>query len=218
MKMAANIQEGIANLFSAKLRSFLALLGILVGTASVVAMVLGGQLATYETLKQFKSLGTDLFAISLSDADKHILAVAPYTQVYSPMQFEGHEVNGSVLGVTEEFGHISHIELQQGRFISDLDEYQFFCVIGHNVYDQIKSYSQKDPIGQQLQIGKAIFTIVGVAKPWPENNFVYASIDYSVLVPIKASTLLSKYSDINNILIRLSPNSDLDAAKNHIEH
>src|SRR5579883_3293534 len=68
VKLTANIQEGLLNLFSSKLRSILALLGILVGTASVVAMVSGGQLATNEAIKQFKTLGTDLLAVSISEA------------------------------------------------------------------------------------------------------------------------------------------------------
>ena len=64
VRLTANIQEGLLNLFSSKLRSVLALLGVLVGTASVVAMVSGGELATNEAIKQFKTLGTDLLAVS----------------------------------------------------------------------------------------------------------------------------------------------------------
>src|SRR4029078_9680077 len=66
MKLIEHAKEGLANLYYSKLRSLLALLGVLVGTASVVAMVLGGQLATNEALRQFKSLGTDLLAVSIN--------------------------------------------------------------------------------------------------------------------------------------------------------
>jgi putative ABC transport system permease protein len=59
MKYIEHAKEGLLNLYFSKLRSILALLGILVGTASVVAMVLGGELATNEALRQFKTLGTD---------------------------------------------------------------------------------------------------------------------------------------------------------------
>src|SRR3984957_11745788 len=124
MKLASHIHEGLLNLFSAKLRSLLALLGILVGTASVVAMVSGGKLATNEALKQFKTLGTELFAVSIYDADsnhdrnqtdniltlaqirniytthKDIVIVSPYTQIIGPAQFENKEISGTALGVT----------------------------------------------------------------------------------------------------------------------
>ena len=234
----SNVQEGLLNLLSSKLRSILALLGILVGTASVVAMVLGGQLATNEAIKQFKTLGTDLLAVSISDApkdgqkpggtpetlslvqanqltttDSAIKDLAPYTQLYSPIQFNGHELFGSILGVTESFARVVHVETEKGRFVSAIDGYTFFCVIGHGLADEIKKFTLSEPIGQQIQIGKNIFTIIGVAKAWPENSFVYANIDASVMVPLLTSTTLSKYAVINNIIARLEPGSDIENVK-----
>lgn len=244
MKLTANIQEGLLNLFSSKLRSLLALLGILVGTASVVAMVSGGQLATNEAIKQFKTLGTDLLAVSISDAsdDEHkkinisgaqdnlslsqaqniltahaqIIDVAPYSQIYNAIQFNAHEISGTVLGVTESFARIVHIEIEKGRFVSSLDGYGYFCVIGHEIYEQIKQASFLDPIGQQIQVGKSIFTIVGVAKTWPENSFVYANIDSAVMIPVLASSTLSKYASINNLILKLKPDADIEKVKTSV--
>lgn len=228
-------KEGFLNLFTSKLRSVLALLGILVGTASVVAMVSGGELATNEALKQFKTLGTDLLAVSITDApeENHVLGtpsslsleeamnlkkvdtqiydIAPYTQLYNPIQFNGHELSGGVLGVTDSFARIVHVDVKQGRFISTLDKYAMFAVVGNKLDEKIKELSKKDAIGQQIQIGKNIFTIVGVAEPWPENSFVYANIDHAVLIPILTSTALSKFSLINNIILRLSPNANIES-------
>ena len=242
MKLMSHIHEGLLNLYSAKLRSILALLGILVGTASVVAMVSGGQLATNEALKQFKTLGTDLLAISInnetndqggstpeaqnnlslkqvldfSSADKNIVDVAPYVQVFSNMYYEGHEITGGVLGVTDSFQKTVHISLQQGRGISLLDGYAFYCVIGHGVYDAIKKNTLLEPIGQQIQVGKNFFTIIGVANAWPENSFVYANIDLSIMIPLLASTAINKYSSISNVIVSLSPSADIEKVKENI--
>lgn len=236
-----HVNEGLQNLYSSKLRSLLALLGILVGTASVVAMVSGGQLATNEAIKQFKTLGTDLISVSLNEAPTEgqkgkgggsrenltleqanglitahqaILDVAPYTQLYNPVQFHGQEINSTVLGVTGSFARIVHIDMEQGRFISFLDKYGFYCVVGQGIYEEIKKIKLIEPLGKQIQIGKNFFTIVGVAKSWPENSFVYANIDYSVLVPILTSTTMSKYAVINNIIAKLSPDNNIDFIKN----
>jgi putative ABC transport system permease protein len=240
VKLINHLQEGFSNLLSSKLRSILALLGILVGTASVVAMVSAGELATNEALKQFKTLGTDLLAISVNDSsdqggavgslnnlllsdvmavphsDSSIVDIAPYTQLYNPIQFNGHELNGSVLGVTEDFARIVHIELVNGRFISALDGYEFFCVIGDKINEQIKKFTFFDAIGQQVQIGKNLFTIIGVTKPWPENSFVYANIDYTIMVPILTSMSLSKYTAINNIILRLTPDANIEQVQQNI--
>lgn len=240
MMWLPNFAEGLRNLYSAKLRSALALLGVLVGTASVVAMISGGKLATREALKQFKTLGTNLLAINVSENSEagttiknnfnltaalaikntnvNILSVAPYTQLYNPIQFHGRALSGVMLGVTESFAQVTHLHLAKGRFISNLDKYEYYCVIGNEIYQQLKKMSLADPIGQQIQIGNAIFTIVGSVGPWPENGFVYASIDRAILLPLLASTIVSQYATINNILIQLLPNTDLDEIKTSIEN
>lgn len=243
MKYLAHAKEGLLNLYYAKLRSVLALLGVLVGTASVVAMVMGGELATNEALKQFKSLGTDLLAVSInstSDENQHsagkmenislkqifeikktdsaIVEVAPYTQLYNPILYEGIPVNGLVLGVTDPFANIVQVKLDRGRFVSLFDGYEFYCVIGQEIYNAVKEISSQNPIGQQLRVGKNIFVIVGVAKSWPENSFVYANIDNSVLVPIMTSTMLSKYASISNIIVRLKADADISLVEEHISN
>lgn len=240
MKYSAHLQEGIINLFSSKLRSILALLGILVGTASVVAMISGGELATREALKQFETLGTDLLAVTLSEystddapsrpqnnlslqdgenvfrADQNIVEAAPYTNIYSTNQYNGQELNAEVLGVTDSFARLIHLSLLQGRFISSLDKYAAFCLVGNHVYQLMKKISYQDPIGQQIQIGQTIFTVIGVAGPWPENSFVYASMDNAILIPLLTSTTLSKNVAINNIILRLAPHADIDLVNKHI--
>jgi len=242
MKLLTHISEGLRNLFTSKLRSLLALLGILVGTASVVAMVSSGKLAENEALKQFKTLGTDLLAVTLQHlesseqhdspesalsisqaadvvkANSDILIAAPYTQVFNSIQFDGHEINGRVLGVTSAFSTVANIKMAAGRFISNLDDYAYFCVVGQSVYHHIKENTLSNPIGQQIQIGKTFFTIAGVSQHWPESSFLYANIDDSIMIPASTSMLLSKYVTVNNIIMRLSPHADIENVKISIEN
>jgi len=118
--------------------------------------------------------------------------------------------------VTDSFAGMIKIKMLRGRFISFLDRTSFYCVIGNKVYETIKKTTFKDPIGQTLQIGKNVFVIVGVADAWPENGFVYANIDHSVMIPILASFAVSKYAAINNIILRLRPNADIDNVENTV--
>ncbi|MDR3490597.1 MAG: ABC transporter permease [Gammaproteobacteria bacterium] len=239
MNLIAHIKEAFLNLSSAKLRSSLALLGILVGTASVVAMVSGGELATNEALKQFKTLGTNLLSVTVNEnqeddrkharsdlsltqilaldsADKNILTIAPYTQLYNPIQYNGHAISGTILGVTDKFAKVVNINVSQGRSISAFDDHALFCMVGHKLYDEMKKISFEDPLGKQVQIGQNFFTVVGIAENWPENSFVYANIDNSVLIPILTSSALSQYATINNFILKLAPNADLEKLNTHI--
>jgi len=230
--------EAFANLFSSKLRSFLAVLGILVGTASVVAMVSAGQLATEQALKQFKELGTDLFSVSLyphergaqkilddfsiEDAkalDKispEIKSLAPYTVVYSDLSFQSQRINGNVIGATEALQEVIKINIREGRFVSDLDGYAYYCVIGNDIDFLLKKKGVFDPIGEQIKVGKAIFTIIGVADVWPENSFFTQNVNQSIIVPIEASMTLAKNATVNQIILRLFKDADLDAVQNQI--
>lgn len=242
MRYITHAKEGLLNLYFSKLRALLALLGVLVGTASVVAMVLGGELATNEALKQFKSLGTDLLAVSINSssedmndangkstnitlaqanemtsADNAITKIAPYTQLFLPTFFNGAPINAITLGVTDSFADIVHVKMAQGRFVSIVDRYEFYCVIGHDIYETIKKTTHKEPLGQQVQIGKNIFVIIGVADSWPENGFVYANIDNSILVPIMASSVISKYATINNVIMRLTPDADIPRVEANVK-
>lgn len=231
------IQEGIINLLLSPLRSLLALLGILVGTASVVAMLSGGKLAEHEALKQFESLGTDLLAVSLrqrSDSESQAVSeaplnaalfpvsvlkkngirlMAPYVQLFHEMQYDSQEIRGTVLGVTGEFFQAAHIESARGRLISDMDAFNLYCVLGNSVYETVRKNSLEDPLGRQLQIGKNIFTIVGTAKSWPQNSFVFTNINDAVMIPAQTSMLLSRNISDSNIIVRLSSSARADAVE-----
>ena len=64
MNIKMHFREAVSNLYGSRLRSFLAILGIVVGTGSVVALISSGQLATEHALEQFKTLGTNLLAMT----------------------------------------------------------------------------------------------------------------------------------------------------------
>lgn len=237
MRFGFQVREAFLNLRISKLRSVLAVLGILVGTASVVAMVSGGELATRQVLAQFKSLGTNLLSMQLFDqssqsgesnggassaakltyeqamgvqkTDLDITAVAPYINLYSPVAYNGHTIQGSITGATHDLSTLVRMQLAKGRFESYLDGYEHYAVVGDGVYKSIKRHSAVDPIGTQIMLGKHIFTIVGVLKPWESNPFIYEDMNLSILVPINASLVLSKDAQLSNILFRLKSGADI---------
>ena len=161
MMLNHDIKQALINLMAAKLRSFLAVLGILIGTAAIVALVCSGQLATEKALSQFKALGTDLLAVSIYQKERRlennpyqqlsltfwrqlpqripaILRVAPYRMAYQPMYFQGKTLSGAIIGADDSLAQVIHIELEQGRFVSFLESFEHVCVIGHGITDKIQ--------------------------------------------------------------------------------
>ena len=67
-----------------------------------------------------------------------------------------------------------------------------------------------DPIGKQIRIGHFLYTIIGVAELWNENGFFNEDINQAVIVPLAGMSLISKESKINNVVLRLEPDSPID--------
>jgi len=233
MRLAIHCQQALVNLSASKLRSFLAVLGILVGTAAVVALISCGQLATEKALEQFKALGKDLLAVAvyqktpdkshsgdnslsvdqwqqIGDKVPYIVKIAPYTTAYQPLSFQGKLMQGVVIGADEHLAEIIHINLAKGHFVSFVESFEHFCVIGAGLAQQIQEVSLDDPIGKQLRIGNSLYTIIGVASPWDENGFFNEDINQAAIIPIAGMPVISKDAKINNAVVMLLPDSPID--------
>ncbi|MCA0402448.1 MAG: ABC transporter permease [Proteobacteria bacterium] len=245
MNLPSYLHDGLINIMASKLRSFLALLGILVGTASVVALISCGQLATEKALDQFKALGTDLLAISvyqktpgktssslddeinlkqwqaLKSSNKRILELAPYSTTYQNISFQGKPLQGAIIGANESLAKILNIELSAGHFVSFVDSYEHYCVLGANLAMQLRELSYDEPIGKQLRIGNNLYTIIGIASHWKESSFFNEDINNAVIVPLAGMALVSKDSKINNAVLLLEENTAIDplieSIKSYIE-
>lgn len=232
------------NLFAAKLRTVLAMLGILVGTASVVAMVSCGQMATQQALNQFRNLGTDLMTVNLyqqtsqnpsinnigslttltlpqakkiGSLNRQIHLAAPYITLYSNVVFNGKTLDAGIVGATPNLQHVLGFKMNQGRFISFLDKNAYFCVIGKNIYNQIRYNTIGNVIGQQILLGKNYFTIIGVLDRWPQNNFFNQNINQSIIVTLVAASNLNKYTQINNIIMSLKKGANINQVEKNIK-
>jgi putative ABC transport system permease protein len=226
-------QQAFINLMSSKLRTCLAVSGILVSTAAIVSLISCSQLATEKALAQFKALGTDLIAVSLfyesssgSDGRKkeiplhvwralpdtlhEIQTLAPYDIAHQRVSFRGKPINPVIIGADESLSNVLKIKLEKGNFVSFMDLFERFCVIGSQLASELKQISIDDPLGKQIQIGDALYTIIGVAAPWKENSFFNEDINQAVIIPIAGMILISKESNINNAIMLLKSDENID--------
>lgn len=242
MDIWQHCREALTNLLTAKLRSFLAILGILVGTGSVVALITSSEMATQHALSSFKTLGTNILAVNIQSpqqsdmtafvrkkkltladmatikaATPAIQLIAPYTTVYQSINFKGQSIDAETIGATSALAPVVKLKIADGRFVSDFDGNNFFCVIGDQIAKQLKTLGVVNPIGTQLQLNKNFFTVIGVAEPWQTNLFIFADLNQSLIIPIQTSFLLSKYAEIQNILLRLDKGANMIQAQQKIQ-
>ena len=184
-------------------------------------------------MNQFKSLGTNLLAVSVfqqktghsesSGGDMSLTAwrelplmlpdvmrIAPYNNAYLPVSFQGKNLTASLIGADEALADIVHIQLEKGRFVSYMMSFERLCVIGSALAQQLKQISLHDPLGQQLRVGQLVYTIIGVAAPWKEHVFFNEDINQAVIIPVAGMSLLSKNAKVNNAVMLLRSDSHID--------
>lgn len=232
MRVIHHIKSAFRNIRYSKLRSLLAMLGIMVGTASVVTLVTVGNLATQQALEQFKSLGIDLMSVSFSpkanndyeitlkdltplqDNIPSISEMAPYTFTNLPVSYQKTALDSVVVvGATQNLANLVNIRIKQGRFISDLDKAQYFCVLGKGLLGKLNMFS---PLGERIKVGDNIFSIIGVADEWVENSFFRQNINESLIIPLNTITAISPSTNLNSLILQLKNQANIDAVKTDI--
>lgn len=241
METATHIKEAFKQLANSKMRSFLAMLGILVGTASVVANVSIGQLSEEQILLEFKNMGINLLSISINSNDysqstpnpndslslssamtlkqssSNIEHVAPYISSYGDIIFQGKSLDGSVTGIDPSMISIANLKISQGRQLTFLDKNSYYCVIGNQVYQSIKKQGFSNPLGQQIKVGSTYFTIVGVLQDWPSNFFFNTDFNSDILIPVQTAMAIQKNPIINSVAVKIFDTTQMHTTINKIK-
>ncbi len=193
------------SLVSNRMRTILTMLGMIIGTASVVAVLGIGEGARSSVEGRIRSLGSNLLTIrpgtasggggvrsgsvqtlTMSDAEaltklEDVAAVAPEMSGNGQVKFLEKNKSASITGVTPAYFDIKSLVVSTGIPISDLDVQQRtrVAVLGSGVAADL--YGNTSPIGTRLQINGIAFRVVGVLE---EKGSGMGSTDDTVLVPI----------------------------------
>ncbi len=216
-----------------KLRSFLTMLGIIIGIASVISVVALGQGSQQRVLQNISSLGTntlEIFAgkdfgdirsgkittLVVSDAEalakqSYVAAVTPTVSTSSTVRFGAKEANALVNGVSERYFVAKGTKLSQGRFFDAASVAQKAqeVVIDENTRKSLFADFDGSPIGQVILIGKVPARIVGITQA--QQGGFGSSQNLSLYLPYTAvqSRFLGSLS-LRSITVQVS--DDIDAA------
>ena len=198
-----------------KLRSFLTMLGIVVGVAAVIVLMSVGKGSTQSIVSRFSSLGANTLTISpgstqqqggirtafgsastltLEDAEaiaanvNNITAVAPSSSTQVQAIVGNLNLRATVTGVTPEYEQVNGLQMAEGDFISadDNDSKARVVVIGPNV--QATLFPDSDAVGQTIRAGNYIVTVIGVLESSGQSTF--GSTDNAILMPLNTLQLL----------------------------
>jgi putative ABC transport system permease protein len=206
-----------------KLRSFLTMLGIVVGVAAVIILMAVGKGSTQSIVSRFSSLGANTLTVSpgssqqqggvrlafgsastltLEDSEaiaanvNHVAAVAPTSSTQVQAIVGKLNERATVTGVTPEYAQVNGLQIAEGEFISadDNSSEARVVVIGSNV--QTVLFPDSDPIGQTIRAGNYIVTVIGVLQSSGQSTF--GSTDNAVLIPLGTLQLLGGQQTTKN--------------------
>ena len=232
--LEANLKEAATSLLSSKQSSFLALIGISIGIGSVIAMISVGTIVKEESVKQFRRMGTDILAIrnvsedsqarrgraatiSLTDALElanipSIDATAPYIYASGQAAISGKTTTRAhVVGVTSTFGELAKLDVEEGRFISNLDHRRYYSVIGSELATTMRAAGDGRIVGETIKIDDIVYTVVGVLRGGLKGPREFR-ISRALLIPISTAQRVLGYSDIRRIIARTTPDTHYLAA------
>ncbi|MBD2616488.1 MAG: ABC transporter permease [Nostoc sp. ZfuVER08] len=209
MNFLESVQMAGKTLLSNKLRSALTMLGIVIGNASVIAMIGIGEGGQKFVQKQLESLGPNvLFVIPgnretqrisfevpknlvLQDAEAiasqvpTVIGVAPELNRRQVITYRNRNTDVNIIGTTPSFLSVRDFETDKGRFFSEVDikRSNQVVVLGADLAEKL--FGNSNPTGQQLRIGNTSFQVIGtlIAK----GSSVGADYDEAALIPITTS-------------------------------
>jgi putative ABC transport system permease protein len=225
------LRLALSRLRTSRLRAALTMLGVVIGVASVVALVGVGQGTTANITSRLAGLGTNLLTISptgrtstspltLEDAAAiakvdGIAAVAPELQTSESIVSGTKSTTTSVIGTSTAYAQVRAYDVWQGSFLTDAltDTGLRVAVLGATTASDLGLDASS--IGTTIQVGGLPFTVIGILQPKGGSGF--QNPDDEILVPLAA---VSKYfvsgDSIRTIGVSVTTDDQMTAATNAI--
>ena len=198
-----------------KLRSFLTMLGVVIGVGAVIALVAVGEGAQAQVVSQFQALGSNLLTVTartnfgfqrgglrqstrqLTSADvdairglaTSVKLIAPDYGANATVTYGGKTTSTGVTGVTEDYSIVRNWGVARGRFITseDEDNLAMVVVLGPTTVKNLFGSTQANPIGETVRINRQNYEVVGVLKSKGQSG--PQNQDDVVFMPLRTAQL-----------------------------
>lgn len=227
------LKESWLSISGNKVRSFLTVLGIIIGVMAVVIMVAVGETVQKSINDQFSSLGTNTIMIragaaqssgvrtgnrqTLTIQDAQVIGDLPDVAAVSPVQNSGAQIiygnknwSSSMIGAYPDYMQVQNIEMSKGVFFdqSAVRNASTYAVIGPETAKELDM--PDDPTGEVIRIQNTPFVVIGMTKE--RGDSAMGSQDDMIIIPIttmKKRMQGSRFPDsVNLISLKLYADAD----------
>ncbi len=239
MKLTDLLRFAGGGLRGHRLRTFLSLLGVSIGVASVILLTSLGEGARLFITGEFASLGSNLLifvpgktetaglaplvstaphdltledARALSPRVPALRRVAPLVVGTAPVRSGERSREVTVVGTTREMLEIRHLKMSIGRFLPADQPDAAVCVIGARVQREL--FPDENPLGKLVRIGEWRFRVIGVIAP--RGMSIGMDLDEVVEIPVHTGLRLFNRSSLFRILAEVSSHDEIDRARGRV--
>lgn len=238
------VDEAVFSLLANKIRSGLAILGIVIGIASVIIMLSLGESSKKSIETQIKSLGANLLTImpgagfssgvrqaagslntlTLDDAlaikkefsSKYLIDVSPELSRRQQVTANRLNTNTQIIGVYPSYQTLRNIQMAQGEFISqyDVDGNRMVAVLGAQVVNDLFG-EETQVIGQTIRINKIAFRVIGITQSKGGTGFF--NQDDVIFIPLStAQKIIFGVNYLSSIAVGIREEKLMNQARDEI--
>ena len=234
MSLLETFQLALKNILGSKMRTFLTMLGIIIGVCAVIVIVgLGNGMQGYIE-SQFEDMGTDSLTVmivgrgssrSVSEEQMYEMVeensdllkqISPTVAMVGILEIGSDSITTTTMtGVSEDYFSMKGYEVVQGRGLqyTDMENRQRVCVIGQYLN---MAYFGGNAVGQTLKIGGNTFTIVGVMDQ-QSSELEEGGTDDCVYLPYTTASRLNYTGTISSYTITVQDKDRVTEAKTLVE-
>jgi putative ABC transport system permease protein len=227
----------VKSVLSNKLRTILSMLGILIGVATVIALVSMGKASSNEVASQVSTLGSPdslsvtitgrgtVTSLSVDEALKlgelnNVSGVAPITSTSGYAKYGRTQVSVTVEGITPEYEEVKDFSVQDGRYIAapDINNKTKVALIGTQTAQDLFEDENVDPsdaVGRKITINGYIFTIVGLLES--KGDSLTGSNDEKILIPISTAQKVFQVSGVTTINMKVTDTKQMSSVVTEVE-
>lgn len=221
------------------LRSFLTILGVVIGVASVITMVTLGDGATRAVSDQIASLGNNLLtlrpgqrlgmgfigapAFKVSDAEAiaeqiaGVRAVAPIASRSTTVVAGANNWTTSITGATVSYFDVGNWKLTEGRFFNESEERagKSVCLLGQTVKREL--FGTQSPVGEEIRVKQFACEVIGVLAAKGQSA-MGSDQDDTIVMPLRAvQRRLIGNTDVRAIMVSVKDTESMEKVKRQIE-
>ncbi len=214
-----------------KMRSFLTILGVVIGVVAIVVLVSIGQGANSSVVESIEGMGTNLITANINarrmnpiDLDslnelaqnEAISYVAPISSVSGTVKAGTTTYDdGVVQGTTPGYESIRNWTVAEGRFLQqpDIDNRSFVAVIGSEAATEM--YGTTHAVGETFSLNGYTITVVGVLEA--VGSSASGSNDNQILIPFTLAQRLSNQTSISSFYVSAASSAQVEQAQAAVE-